>query len=74
MKISNISQNGIELIAQFEGFRSKPYLCPAKVPTIGYGTTIYPAYIIGHQGTKQKVTLNDPPITKELAIQILRED
>jgi lysozyme len=67
MKISNISQNGIELIAQFEGFRSKPYLCPAKVPTIGYGTTIYP-------GTKQKVTLQDPPITRELAIHILRED
>ena len=67
MKISNISQNGIELIAQFEGFRSKPYLCPAKVPAIGYGTTIYP-------GTKQKVTLQDPPITRELAIHILRED
>ena len=28
--------NGIELIKKYEGFRSKPYLCPAGVPTIGY--------------------------------------
>lgn len=62
-----ISRTGIEFIAQFEGFRSKPYLCPAKVPTIGYGTTIYP-------GTKQKVSLQDPSITRELAMYILNED
>ncbi|QBQ73107.1 lysozyme [Nodularia phage vB_NspS-kac65v162] len=37
-----ISQNCIDLIKEFEGFRSSAYLCPAGVPTIGYGTTIYP--------------------------------
>ena len=37
-----ISQVGIELIISFEGFRNKAYLCPAKVLTIGYGTTRYP--------------------------------
>lgn len=36
------SPTGIALIKQFEGFRSKAYLCPAKVWTIGYGTTKYP--------------------------------
>ena len=28
-----------ELIREFEGLRLKPYLCPAGVLTIGYGTT-----------------------------------
>jgi lysozyme len=32
----------ISLCKQFEGFRSHPYLCPANVWTIGYGTTFYP--------------------------------
>lgn len=30
---------GLELIKEFEGFRSNAYLCPAGVWTIGYGTT-----------------------------------
>ena len=34
-----ISQKGIDLIKEFEGFRSKAYLCPARVWTIGYGHT-----------------------------------
>ena len=28
-----------ELIKSFEGFRAIAYICPAGVPTIGYGTT-----------------------------------
>jgi lysozyme len=32
------SKEGIELIKEFEGFFDKPYLCPAKVWTIGFGT------------------------------------
>jgi lysozyme len=35
------SQNCIDLIKQFEGYKSKAYLCPAGVPTIGYGSTMY---------------------------------
>lgn len=42
------------LIERFEGFRSKPYLCPAGKPTIGFGSTFY------EDGTS--VTLNDNPI------------
>ena len=34
-----LSQNGLDLIKHFEGFKSKAYLCPAGVWTIGYGTT-----------------------------------
>ena len=36
------SDNGKKLIKKYEGFSSTPYLCPAKVPTIGYGATYYP--------------------------------
>jgi lysozyme len=32
----------IELIKYYEGLYLETYLCPAKVATIGYGTTVYP--------------------------------
>ena len=35
------SQNCINLIKLFEGYKPKAYLCPAGVPTIGYGSTMY---------------------------------
>lgn len=44
------------LCRHFEGFRSKPYICPAGYPTIGYGTVWKP------DGTR--VTMQHPPITK----------
>lgn len=66
MKITQISDVGLELIKKYEGFRSKPYLCPANVPTIGYGTTFYP------NGTKVK--LSDPPIDEEHATFLLKEN
>jgi lysozyme len=49
----------IELIKSFEGFFAAPYLCPAKKPTIGYGTIQYPSGAM--------VKLSDPPISKEIA-------
>lgn len=55
-KITKIGQKGLQLIKRFEGFQSKPYLCPAGVPTIGYGNTFYP--------DGRKVTLNDQPVTE----------
>ena len=48
-----------DLCRHFEGFSSKPYICPAGYPTIGYGTVYKP------DGTK--VTMQDPPISKETA-------
>lgn len=47
------------LCRQFEGLHLKPYLCPAGIPTIGYGSTYY---LDG-----RLVKLTDPPITKETA-------
>jgi len=37
-----ISDAGLAIIKKFEGFRSKPYLCPARIWTIGYGHVLYP--------------------------------
>lgn len=51
------------LARRFEGFYSSPYLCPAGVPTIGYGATYY------EDGSH--VTLNDPPISRERADALL---
>jgi len=48
-----------DLCRTFEGLRLEPYICPAGYPTIGYGTVNKP------DGTK--VTMSDPPITKETA-------
>ena len=59
-----ISKNGLNLIAGFEGFRAKPYHCSAGVSTIGYGTTIYP------NGTR--VTMKDKAISKEYALAIMK--
>lgn len=64
-KITKISPKGLELIKKYEGFFAKPYLCPAGVPTIGYGTTYYPN---GH-----KVTLQDKPISEQTASAILMD-
>ena len=35
------SQNCINLIKMFEGYKPKSYLCPASVVTIGFGSTMY---------------------------------
>jgi lysozyme len=58
-----LSQKGIDLIKEFEGLRLEAYLCPAKVPTIGYGATFY------EDGTKIKLC---DKITKERAEELLR--
>jgi lysozyme len=53
----------LALIKRFEGFSAKPYMCPAGVATIGYGSTRY------LDGTK--VTLRDNPITPAMAEQLV---
>jgi len=37
-----MNKKGIELIKNFEGCHLRGYLCPADIPTIGWGTTVYP--------------------------------
>jgi len=36
-----LSKAGEDLMHRYEGFRSRPYLCPAHVWTIGYGHVLY---------------------------------
>lgn len=55
------SSDAIALITNFEGFRSKPYLCPAGKWTIGYGHT-------------HGVTPDMPEITMREAIDLLNDD
>jgi len=52
----------LSLIRRFEGLRRKPYLCPAGVPTIGYGST------------GPHVTMRTPPITPAVAEQMMQSD
>lgn len=56
----HISEAGLALIRQSEGLRLRAYLCPAGIPTIGYGSTA---------GVKLGQT-----ITAERAEELLRED
>jgi lysozyme len=35
------SKRAVDLIKKFEGFFADAYLCPAGVPTIGYGSTMW---------------------------------
>ena len=35
------SDAGLHLMHKFEGFKNKPYLCPAHIWTIGWGTVLY---------------------------------
>ena len=51
------------LCQRFEGLYLSPYLCPAGVPTVGYGATYY------RDGTR--VTLADRPISRETAEGLL---
>jgi lysozyme len=59
-----LNRKGLALISEFEGLRLKPYLCSAKVPTIGYGNTYY------EDGTK--VSMSNPAISEEKANLLLK--
>ena len=61
MKLNN---SGYLLITEFEGFSAKPYLCPAKIPTIGYGNTYY--------SDGKRVALLDKSISKQDAFDMFK--
>ena len=62
--MKKMSVQGITLIKKFEGFRARPYLCPAGIPTIGYGSTFYA------DGASVKMT--DPLISQADAERLLQ--
>lgn len=53
------SEKGQAHIKKTESFESRPYRCPANIPSIGFGTTRYP--------NGKAVTMYDPAITLEQA-------
>lgn len=58
-----LSEEGLNLIKEFEGFRSNPYKCSAGVTTIGYGSTYY--------RNGKKVSMLDKPISEDEAKSLL---
>ena len=36
-----LSKAGADLMHKYEGYKTKPYLCPAHIWTIGYGHVLY---------------------------------
>ena len=66
MRSNEALEVAANLCRRFEGLHLKPYICPAGVPTIGWGTTRYP--------NGKPVRLSDPPITKEYADELLFTD
>lgn len=58
------SPQGLAIIKKFEGFRAKPYACPAGVATIGYGSTYY--------ADGRPVKMTDAPVTEEQAQELLQ--
>jgi lysozyme len=60
-----LNNKGYLFITKHEGLSLKPYLCPAKIPTIGYGNTYYP--------DGKRVTLLDKDITKQQAFDMFKE-
>jgi lysozyme len=60
-----LDNKGYLFITKHEGLSLKPYLCPAKIPTIGYGNCYYP--------DGKRVTLLDKDITKQQAFDMFKE-
>lgn len=63
IRAMQLSSNGLQFIKGFEGFKGSPYLDSAGIPTIGYGTIMYP--------DGSRVTMNDNDIDEAQAEQYL---
>lgn len=63
MNLALAIEVAVALAQRFEGLYLSPYLCPAGIPTVGYGATYYRSGV--------SVTLHDPVITREEAFALL---
>jgi lysozyme len=61
-----LSKAGEDLMHRYEGFRSKPYLCPAHIWTIGYGHVLYQEQI--------KLPMTRPPGKTKDDIPMIRNE
>ena len=57
------AQPGLDLIREFEGFHSEPYLDPIGIPTIGYGST--------RDIDGSKITMQRSPVTESEGEELL---
>ena len=64
-RITKLSNDGLQLLKELEGFRSNPYKDGAGIPTIGYGSTYY------KNGTR--VSMNDVAISQFEATELLED-
>lgn len=60
------TDTAVKLGEEFEGFSAKPYLCPAHVWTIGFGST--------RDKFGNPVTANTPDVTREDAEALMARD
>jgi lysozyme len=58
---------GVELIKKYEGFSARPYLCPANVPTIGFGST---RWFDGYHITMDSRTISRDDATRLLQMEL----
>ena len=58
---------GVEIIKKFEGFFSRPYLCPANVTTIGFGST---RWFDGDRIVMDSRTINEEDATRLLQMEL----
>ena len=61
-----LSDNGVDFIKRYEGFKSQVYLDAVGIPTIGYGTT--------HYEDHRAVVLTDPAMSEGGATRVLRNE
>jgi len=66
MRVIKASSKCTDLIKWFEGLSLKPYLCPANVPTIGYGSTLY--------ANGARVRMSDRPLSQQEADVLLNHE
>lgn len=63
------STEAIEEIKIDEGFRSKAYLCPAGIPTIGYGSTV-----IDGKPVKMGISITKEKATEQLLLDVSEKE
>ena len=61
-----LSKAGEDLMHRYEGFRNRPYLCPAHIHTIGYGHVLYQEQI--------RLPMVRPPGKTQADIPVIRKE
>lgn len=76
-----LTDRGYDLIRRYEGFlrplndgsgRVRPYLCPANVATVGWGSTRYFSFNGVGAHVQGRVKMSDEPISRERAEECFR--